>query len=375
MASIETRTGPKGTSHRVIWRDPDGRKRSKTWRDRDRAELWKGLIESVNGDDAAAARHLARQASAAMTVDKVAEHRLGLIRATQFTRQTYRSYMRNHISPALGAWPVDTVGEDDCRRLVIDLERKGLSPKYIHNICGWLTSVLSHAEDRGWRRGNPMKPEMLPEIVLSDDDEADKFLTMTEAVAIIDRMPERHRDPARLMLATGLRPAEMRALTVGDVYLDVQQPVVRVTKAIKQDRDSGSYVGPPKSARAVRSLGLPPSVVEMLRPHVAGRRSDERLFPDEHGSWIPESTFYQAFTAGTARARAAGELTKRPAPYSLRHTHASLMLDAGMDLWKLSRHMGHSSQAITESTYAHLMPDAHYQAAGFAALAIGSAFE
>src|SRR5690625_3405459 len=373
MASIEERTGPKGTSWKVVWYS-GGRRRSKTWQSLVLAELWKNLIESVHGDEAAAARHLARQASQAMTLTKVAEHRLDLLRATDFTRQTYPSYMRNHIGPALGDWPVDTITEDDCRRFVIDLERKGLSAKYIHNICGWLTSVLSHAEERGWRSGNPMKPAMLPEIVLSDEGEANKFLTMAEAVAIIDRMPKHHQDPARLMLATGLRPAEMRALTVGDVYLDVQQPVVRVTKAIKQNRKKGSYVGPPKSPRAVRSLGLPPSVAEMLRPHVHGRKSDEYLFPDRNGSWVPESTFYQAFTAGVARAQAAGVLAKRPGPYSLRHTHASLMLDAGMDLWKLSRHMGHASQAITESTYAHLMPDAHYQAASFAARAVGEAF-
>src|SRR5690606_41933300 len=63
-------------------------------------------------------------------------------------------------------------------------------------------------------------------------------------------------------------------------------------------------------------------------------------------------------------------LSKRPSLYSLRHTHASLMLDAGMEVWKLSRHMGHASQAVTENVYAHLMPDAHYQAASFAAKAL-----
>lgn len=370
MASIEGRTGPKGTSYRVVWRDETGRKRAKTWRDKSRAEIWKGLIESVRGDESRAAQHLARQASQAMTVAKVADHRLGLLRATDFSRQTYQSYMRNHIGPALGSWPVDTVGEDDCRRFVIDLERKALSPKYVHNICGWLTSVFKHAEERGWRAGNPMKPEMLPEVVRSDEDEAAMFLTRDEAAAIIERMPSRHQDAARLMLATGLRPAEMRALTVGDVQLDAQQPVVRVTKAIKQDREKGSYVGPPKSKRAVRSCGLPPSAVEMLRQHVKGRRSGEIVFPDGRGSWLPESTYYQGFTAGVKRARADGLLDKTPSPYSLRHTHASLMLDAGMDLWALSRHMGHASQAITDEVYAHLMPDAHYRAASYAALAL-----
>lgn len=371
MASIETRKNPKGISYKVVWYDQNGRKKSKTWPNRDRAELWKALIESVNGDENAAAQHLARQASTAPTVREVAQHRLGLIRRTEFTAQTYESYMKNHIGPAFGDLPVDTITEDDCRRFVIDRERKGLSPKYIGNICGWLTSIFKHAEERHWRTGNPMKPEMLPEVVRTDADESDMFLTRAEAKVIIDRMPVRHQPLAQLMLATGLRPSEMRALTVGDAYLDAQQPVVRVTKAIKQDRVKGSYVGPPKSRQAIRSAGLPPSVVTMLRPHVQDRKSSEYLFPGADGSWIPESTFYQAFTAGVKRAKADGVLEKTPSPYSLRHTHASLMLDAGMDLWKLSRHLGHASQTITEEVYAHLMPDAHFQAAGFAALALG----
>lgn len=369
MASIETRRGNTKTSYRVVWRDPDGRKKHKTWPTRERAELWKALIESVNGDMEEAARHLARQASKAMTVNEVSEHRLELIRATDYSRQTYRSYMRNHIGPAMGEWPVDTVTEDDCRRFVIGLERKGLSPKYINNICGWFTSILLHAEDRGWRAGNPMKPEMLPDVLRSDGDEIDMFLTRDEARAIIERMPKSQQDRAWFMLATGTRPGEMRALLVGDINLEAKQPVARITKAIKRDMKTGDYVGPPKSRESVRSIGLAPSTVIMLRPHVEGRKPNEYLFPGADGQWGSHDAFYEAFKLGVKRARADGVLSKNPSPYSLRHTHASLMIDVGMDLWSLSRHMGHASQEITEKTYLHLMPDAQYKAASYAAQA------
>lgn len=221
MASIETRENHKGTSYRVVWYDPAGKKRSKTWPSRDRADLWKNLIETVNGDTTEALNALARQASTKLTVDKVAQHRLGLIRATPYTLQTYRAYMRNHISPAFGDWPVDTVTEDDCRRFIINLEKKGLSPKYIRNIAGWVTSIMHHAEEREWRTGNPMRPEMIPEVTRTDVQEVDMFLTRDEAIAIIQRMPTRYQLPAMLILATGLRPSEMRALKVSDVSFEI----------------------------------------------------------------------------------------------------------------------------------------------------------
>lgn len=368
MASIEVRTRPSGTSYRVVWRQDDT-KRSKTWPTQGQADLWKELIEQSNGDAVRAKARLATSVSSAPTVAKVSDHRLGLLRGTQYTKQTYQRYMRLHIGPAFGTWPVDTVDEDDCRRFVLALEAKGLSPKTIHNVCGWLTSIFKHAVERRWCQGNPMKPTMLPAVERSDDDEADMFLTRVEAAAIIDGMPAAYRDPARLMLATGLRPAEWRALTVADAQLDAKQPVVRVTKAVKTDREAGDYIGPPKSKRSIRSAGLSPSTIAMLRPHVEGRKSTDRLFPDPDGvaEWVRDRVFYRAFMAGVRQAKKDGKLQKTPSPYSLRHTHASLMLDAGMDLWKLSRHMGHGSQSVTENVYAHLMPDAHYQAAQYAA--------
>lgn len=371
MASIETRQTTKGTSYKVIWYDPKGRKRSKTWADENRADLWKNLIEAVNGDTTAAAQALARQASTARTINEVARHRMDLIRATPFTIQTYESYMRNHISPAFGDWPVDTLTEDDCRRFIMGLERKNLAPKTIHNIAGWLTSVLLHAEERGWRDGNPMKAEMLPHVTRTDADEENMFLTRAEAFAIIERMPAEYQLPALLMLSTGMRPSEMRALKVSDVHLDAAQPVVRVTKAIKRDNERGEYVGPPKSKQAVRSLGLPGSIIPILAGHMEGRASGEYLFPGAVNAWMSSAAFAKAFEKGAIRARSDRKLGRTPTPYSLRHSHASMMIDNGMDIYKLSRHMGHGSVQMTEKVYLHLYPDAVYQAAEIASIAIG----
>ena len=371
MASIEARKTTKGTSYKVIWYDSHGKKRSKTWGDKTRAELWKNLIEAVNGDTEAAVQALARQSSTAKTVDQVAKHRRGLIRATPYTLQTYDSYMRNHISPAFGSWPIDTVTEDDCRRFIISMEKKGLSPKYIRNVAGWLTSVLSHAEDRGWREGNPLNPEMLPRVTRTDADEEDMFLTREEAFAIIQRMEDPYGLPALLMLSTGMRPSEMRALKISDVYLDVSQPVVRVTKAIKQRIGEGEYVGAPKSGSGVRSLGLPASMVPIMRAHIGDRAPGEYLFPGDRKAWMSSSAFSQSFQRAAKRARADKVLTKSPSPYALRHSHASMMIDNGMDIYKLSRHLGHASVQMTERVYLHLYPDAVYRAAEIASVALG----
>jgi integrase len=41
--------------------------------------------------------------------------------------------------------------------------------------------------------------------------------------------------------------------------------------------------------------------------------------------------------------------------HSLRHTHASILIDAGIDVLRISRRLGHSKVAITLDAYGHLL--------------------
>ena len=49
--------------------------------------------------------------------------------------------------------------------------------------------------------------------------------------------------------------------------------------------------------------------------------------------------------------------------HSLRHTHASMLLRAGVPVLTVSRRLGHSTASMTLDVYAHLLPDADAAAA------------
>lgn len=370
MASIEKRDRPRGITWRVIWREGKD-KRSSTFHTEKGAKDWKHLIESVKGDSEEADRLLAKKKSQAPTVSEVSTARLDLLRASAFTKQTYQGYMKNHIGPAMGDWPIDQVTEDDCRRFVISLEEKPLGAKMISHVCGWLVSVLKHADDRGHRQGVPMKPDMLPKVKRTDADEENMFLTRKEAQSIIKNIKsQKYRDVCALLLATGLRPSELRALQVRDVTITDKRQAIRVSKAIRQNRETGEYIGPPKSELSDRRVGMPPSAAEMLVGYVKDRSGDERLFPGARKDWMASTTISKAFRDAAELAKEAGELDRDPDLYSLRHTHASLMLDAGMSTWDLSRHLGHD-EAMTRTIYGHLLPHAEFKASQYAAAALG----
>jgi len=56
-------------------------------------------------------------------------------------------------------------------------------------------------------------------------------------------------------------------------------------------------------------------------------------------------------------------LCRRRHNHDLRHTHATLALQAGVGIKVVSQRLGHANVAITWDTYAHVLPDQDEQAA------------
>jgi integrase len=94
-----------------------------------------------------------------------------------------------------------------------------------------------------------------------------------------------------------------------------------------------------------------------LRLGVSAHASD-RVFTNEIGDPIRPNSIGQAFTR---LVKAAGVPTIRL--HDLRHTHASLLLVAGINVKVVSERLGHASVSFTLDTYAHVMPGQQAEAA------------
>lgn len=80
------------------------------------------------------------------------------------------------------------------------------------------------------------------------------------------------------------------------------------------------------------------------------------------------ATYNRAWRPAWARAGTPKE--KRARIHDLRHTHASWMIEGGMDLFQLSHRLGHQSTATTDGRYAHLMPSSRQAGAVIATVAL-----
>jgi integrase len=128
----------------------------------------------------------------------------------------------------------------------------------------------------------------------------------------------------------------------------------------------------------VREITLPGVVVEVLQAQRRtllerrllldqGRLKDtDPVFPAWDGStWDPN-----AFSA--AWSKAAEELGFGVSFHQLRHTHASQLIDAGVDIVTIAKRLGHSSPSVTLQVYAHLFRKDDGKAAAAIDAALGS---
>lgn len=96
-----------------------------------------------------------------------------------------------------------------------------------------------------------------------------------------------------------------------------------------------------------------------------GRKPTDVLFLNRRGNRMQENTLWESWVKWVA----AANLGKSPRLHDLRHSHASYMISAGMNLYDLMRRLGHNSITTTADTYGHMMPEAQVQAERAASLA------
>lgn len=367
MATIETRKNKAGriTSYRVKWRDKNGVQRNQSVKDLESAQKWKALLEQADHDTKAAEKALARTLSKSPTLYEVADKHIGRVIVQDDTLSKYRGYIRNHFEP-LGNIPIDQVHDGDLIQWTRWMLGRKKSPKTIRNVHGFLYGVMTTAVALKYRDDNPCHGNYLPD----DDATEDKttFLTMDEFSTVLQHIPAYNQPAFSFLISTGLRLGEMTALLVDDFRLDGAVPSVRVVKSWKwQGGNDGEawFVGPPKTTQARRTVSLAPSTVQALQPRVDSLGAGQQVFTARHSieGGPSHRTWQQIWNKAVAKARKHDGLRKKPRIHDLRHSHASLMIEAGMNLFDLSKRLGHKSVQTTTGVYGHLMPGAHFKAA------------
>jgi len=153
------------------------------------------------------------------------------------------------------------------------------------------------------------------------------------------------------------------------VNVDLDKATVRVEHSLEETA-AGLRFRAPKTRSGMRTISLPASVVAVLREHRVrqlelrmqlglGKLPDDALvFANADGSPLKPDSLS---TLWYHLCRDMG--LPKVGFHALRHTHASALIAAGLDVVKVSKRLGHSNPVVTLRIYAHLFKQDDSEAA------------
>lgn len=350
MASIRTAERADGTAaHRVFFRH-GGRQTCLTFDDPDMAEMFRAAVGRLGATRALELHRIDRvprrgQSTSLTVTGWLHRHIDHLTGVEQGTLDAYRGYVRNDIDPVLGTIGLDHLTEEDVALWVQGLEDAGAAPKTIANKHGFLSGALAAAVPKHIA-ANPAAGRRLPRG--DGDDHEMVFLSRDEFALLLSKVTQAWRPMIEFLVASGCRLGEATALRPDDV--DLQHSTVRITRAWKRS-NQGYQIGPPKTKRSKRTIKVSAAVLAKL---------------DLSGDWLFTNPGRGRNNAGGAvrpinlrrnvwypAVEKAG-LDPPPRIHDLRHTCASWMIQGGVPLPVVSRHLGHESIQVTVDVYGHV---------------------
>ncbi|OLS39190.1 site-specific integrase [Bacillus sp. MRMR6] len=166
----------------------------------------------------------------------------------------------------------------------------------------------------------------------------------------------------KALIDTGMRKGEAAALQWTDI--DLKERTISITKSFdfqKASKDKNLMFGDTKTYHSVRTIKISQSLANDFHFQIKYQNQNKLtlneiyhhdlnlVFCRNDGNYLPKSTLFNAFSRILKRAG----LSSLPI-HSLRHTHAVLALEAGVDMKTLQERLGHGSYQVTADVYSHV---------------------
>lgn len=285
----------------------------------------------------------------------------------------YRLIVNNHLVPALGHLRLADLTRAHVKDLMAGKQAAGLSRRTASNIHSVLHNLLAEAIEDGYLFANPAASRRGRSLGLTQKERSGNVKAMDEAQlrgflqATARSLPDRAL-LFRLLAFTGLRLGEALALRWEDVDQAGKHLSVRRSWSRRRIQE-------PKTHTSLRDVALAPGLLEELAHADAGTKARALAAGGPRPPWIFTSraggpAHHGRIDADFKIALAGAGLSSHFTPHCLRHTFASLHLQAGESIYWVSRQLGHASIRITVDLYGRWLPPGNLEAAARLELAV-----
>lgn len=286
--------------------------------------------------------------------------------------KTYNGYadvVRLHLKPTLGKIKLEKLTPQHVNKLINDKSKTDLSPTMVAYIRSVLRNALNQAMRWELVVRNAAAMVSLPK---KKSDFEPKPLSREDAEAFLKKTIK-NRDEAlySVALTMGLRQGETLGLRWSDIDLDNGMLNVRVQLQWTDDKPSKPILVEPKTKRSIRTLKMPPPVVDDLKAHrrrqleeqlLAGDRWQGKtwnlVFPTSIGTPYHNSNLRNRYKALLKKAG----LDERRY-HDLRHSCASFLVAKGVHPRVVMDYLGHADIGPAMNIYSHVNLDSLGEAA------------
>ncbi len=293
--------------------------------------------------------------------------------------QTYEStklLLKNHILPVFGNMKLERITPSFVQQFANKLAHALVNFKVA---CSINRRILQYAVLLQLIPYNPAREIIIPKKQKKSADRV-TFINPQNLKALLDYMetlaPTKYQyyyDNVLycFLLATGCRFGEAVALEWSDI--DLEAGTVSISKTYNRQINQ---ISTPKTKSGKRIISIDNKLVLLLKQY----RNRQRLIFIEIGAHAPKVIFASptlTYASSDVRSKALAHRCKeigipRFTFHAFRHTHASLLLNAGISYKELQHRLGHSNIKMTLDTYGHISKEKEKEAVSYFEKAINN---
>lgn len=287
--------------------------------------------------------------------------------------KTYKRHIKNHINPIFENMNLDEIQTLHVVTFMANLKKPEarkdgaegcLASGTIAYIYRVLKNILQRATDWNIIKENPMKGVKKPaveetEFEFYDEDEA------REVIAALNKEVRKWRLFILGSMIGGCRRGELIALEWTDV--DFENMTMAISKSISDTENSHAIEKGPKSKSSKRKIDMPEWFMEEMKIHQREWKKERLLVGDKwkgtdqdgeerfyvfHGGY--GKPYYHTYPSEWWKKFLKRHDLKEIRLHDLRHSSATLLIEAGASMKAIQKRLGHSKYQTTANIYTHV---------------------
>ncbi|MBR5949343.1 MAG: site-specific integrase [Clostridia bacterium] len=277
--------------------------------------------------------------------------------ATERWMYAQNHLLNKHLLPAIGQLKVRDLRQIHLQSIISSMAKMDYATGTMKQVKQSAVRIMKVAVDSDLIMRNPFQGVSVP----NKEPEARQPLTPEQITLVTDNWRgHRFGHAGMIMLYAGLRRGELLALTWEDI--DLNRRIIHVNKSVSVLCNKPK-VKTPKTKSGTRDVPIPDILMQVLielkKPNGLVCTSTKGVMMSEvayRNAWASYLGYLNVCAGGKMGGGGKGPVwvIEKFTAHQMRHSYASMLFDAGVDVKSAQKFLGHTDIEVTLSIYTHL---------------------